>query len=134
MNSSNSSDVTAHLLLFSETDWDRGLPRDEVEAIMAKLDAWFADLYAQGKVLSAEPLHAGGKRISGAEGVVDGPFPESKEAIGGYLLLGVVDPEEALEIARRNPLLPYGLVIELRTVARECPTLTRVSKRLAAAG
>nr|MDQ3623431.1 YciI family protein [Verrucomicrobiota bacterium] len=53
--------------------------------------------------------------------VVDGPFAESKEAIGGYFLLTVADEDEAVAVARQCPLLEHGGVVEVRPVAPECP-------------
>jgi hypothetical protein len=58
-----------------------------------------------------------------AKGLVvsDGPFAESKEAIGGYLLLDVETIEEAIAIAQSSPSLAYGTSIEVRPVTEECP-------------
>jgi hypothetical protein len=53
--------------------------------------------------------------------VSDGPFAESKEAIGGYFLLDVATMDEAVAIARECPGLPYGIRVEVRPVAGECP-------------
>jgi hypothetical protein len=53
--------------------------------------------------------------------VSDGPFAESKEAIGGYFLLDVASFDDALAIARECPGLPYGVQVEVRPVAAECP-------------
>jgi hypothetical protein len=55
--------------------------------------------------------------------VADGPFAESKEAIGGYFLLQVKSIDEAVAIAQECPGLPYGAVVEVRPVAAECPIL-----------
>jgi hypothetical protein len=52
---------------------------------------------------------------------MDGPFAESKEAIGGYLVLDVETIEEAIAIAQSSPGLAYGGSIEVRPVAEECP-------------
>jgi hypothetical protein len=52
--------------------------------------------------------------------VVDGPFAETKEAIGGYVMLMVNDLEEATAIAQDHPGLPYGLQIEVRRLADSC--------------
>lgn len=46
--------------------------------------------------------------------VTDGPFAESKEALGGYYLIEAADLDEALEIAKEVPA-PYGGV-EVRPV------------------
>ncbi len=49
--------------------------------------------------------------------VADGPFAESKEAIGGYFYLTVANENEAIEIAKQCPGLEYGSVVEVRPVA-----------------
>ena len=84
--------------------------------------AWFKGLTAQGKAIAGNPLEPTGKIVSGKNGhVVDGPFAESKEAIGGYFLLTVADLDEAVAIAQDCPGLPFGAKIEVRPVAGECP-------------
>ena len=65
--------------------------------------------------------------------MADGPFAESKEAVGGYFLLQVEDLDEAVEIAKGCPLLEYGTTVEVRPVAAECPTFRRINQRLAEA-
>jgi len=53
--------------------------------------------------------------------VADGPFAESKEAIGGYFLLKVDSLDEAVAIAQECPGLPYGAKVEVRPVMARCP-------------
>jgi len=55
-------------------------------------------------------------RKDGAGGftVTDGPFVESKEALGGYYLIEAADLDEAIELAKQVPA-PFGGV-ELRPV------------------
>ena len=48
--------------------------------------------------------------------VTDGPFAESKEAIGGYWFIRADSLEEAVEIARGNPCLDYGAIVEVRPI------------------
>jgi hypothetical protein len=68
-------------------------------------------------------LEKEGKVVSGKNGrlVSDGPFAESKEAVGGYFLLEVNTLDEAVAIAQQCPGLPYGVKIEVRPVAETCP-------------
>jgi len=47
--------------------------------------------------------------------VTDGPFTESKELIGGFWLIQVKSKEEAVEWAKRAPMLD-GDIIEVRQV------------------
>ncbi|HWD20663.1 MAG TPA: YciI family protein, partial [Verrucomicrobiae bacterium] len=65
---------------------------------------------------------AEGKLVSGKGGrvVADGPFAESKEAIGGYFLLQVKSLDEAVAIAQDCPGLAHGVKVEVRPVASVC--------------
>jgi hypothetical protein len=65
--------------------------------------------------------------ISGTDGqfVVDGPFTETKEAVGGYLVLQADSANEAVEIARSIPTLRYGVSVEVRPILAECPIFQR---------
>ena len=78
---------------------------------------------AQGKAKPGRALERTGVIVSGKNGriITDGPFAESKEAIGGYLVLDVETIEEAIAIAQSSPSLAYGGSIEVRPVAEECP-------------
>jgi hypothetical protein len=60
--------------------------------------------------------------------VSDGPFAESKEAIGGYFLLDVASFDDAVVIARECPGLPYGVQVEVRPVAAECPLASELKQ------
>ena len=122
----NTQNENGHMLLFSSNEWYKELSHDEIQKVISQTKAWFERLNAQGKVKDGQALARKGAIVSGRNGrlVSDGPFAESKEAIGGYLLLDVETLEEAIEIARTNPALAYGASIEIRPVAEECPLNT----------
>ena len=65
------------------------------------------------------------------EEIPDGPFAESKEAIGGFFLLEVASLDEAAEIAKEFPGLNYGATVEVRPVAPECPLAFSSSEKSA---
>ena len=90
--------------------------------------AWFQRLTDQGKAIAGNPLEREGKLVSGKNGrvVSDGPFAEAKETIGGYFLLAVNTLDEAVAIAQECPGLPYGIRVEVRPVAGECPLAEEV--------
>ncbi len=92
--------------------------------------AWFERLKEEGKCLGGHPLEEEGKVVSGKQGrtIADGPFAESKEAIGGYFYLTVADENEAIEIAKQCPGLEYGSVVEVRPVAEECSIRQRAEE------
>jgi len=115
------------MLLFRGPHWDRGLSQQELQVAMDKVMSWFEGLNARGKVKTGQPLSAQGRTISGGNGglVSDGPFAESKEAVGGYLLVRADNLNEAVEIARSAPMLKYGITVEVRPILAECPIFQR---------
>jgi hypothetical protein len=112
-----------YMLLFRGNDWHKGLSPEEMQKVASQWMAWFNRLTAQGKATAGNPLEREGRIVSGKNGrvVADGPFAESKEAIGGYFLLQVPNLDEAVAIAKECPGLPYGSVVEVRPVAEERP-------------
>jgi hypothetical protein len=79
---------------------------------------WSRKLREQGRNLGANELAAGGVvlRARGGEVVVDGPYAETKEAIGGYFQISAADEAEAIEVAKGCPVLEFGGAVELRAV------------------
>jgi hypothetical protein len=124
-----------YLLLFRGTDWDKGLSPEEIQQVMNQLMAWFEGLHRQGKVKAGQPLGEEGRTVSGRNGrtIADGPFAESKEAVGGYLILQVDDLDEAVAIAKAFPCLDHGASVEVRPVVEDCPTFQRAREQLAQA-
>jgi hypothetical protein len=110
------------MLIFRGNEWHKGLSPEEMQTVSSQWMAWFKRLLDEGKAIAGNPLEPRGKIVSGKNGRVisDGPFAESKEAIGGYFLLKVSDFDEAVAIAKQCPGLPYGAKIEVRPVASAC--------------
>ena len=129
---STQTTTSEYMLLFRGAHWDKNLSPEEIQKIMGQWNAWFERLSLQGKVKSAHPLEREGKLVSGkGRTIADGPFAESKEAIGGYFLLELDDFNEALEIAKECPTLEYGVTVEVRPVAEQCRHMQRVNEKLA---
>ena len=128
------STTTDYLFLIRGSDWDKGLSPEEIQKVMSQTMRWFENLHQQGRVKGGQPLGAEGKTISGKKATVsDGPFVESKETIGGYLIVQAGDLDEAVTIARTFPNLAYGSSIEVRPLAEECATYQRAKQQLALA-
>jgi hypothetical protein len=125
--------TSEYMLLFRGTHWDKRLSPEEIQMVMSQWTSWFDRLTQQGKIKSAQPLVREGQIVSWKKGqtVSDGPFAESKEAIGGYFLLKVKDPDEAVAIAKECPTLKYGVTVEVRPVAEQCAHMQRVNEQLA---
>jgi hypothetical protein len=78
------------------------------------------DLTRRGVLLGAQSLAgpSSGVRIrrrGGRETLVDGPFAEAKEIVGGFFLLGVESRDEALALAAECPAAEWS-TLELRAL------------------
>ena len=129
----NTQTQNEYMLLFRGTHWDKGLSPEEIQKMVGQWYAWFERLTQEGKCKAGHPLEREGKIVSSRKGrtVADGPFAESKEAIGGYFLLQVDDLNEAVEIANQCPGLDYGIDVEVRPVAEQCTARARANEALA---
>lgn len=132
LNARTNPEITGYLLIMRGKDWDLNLKDDELQEAIDRTTKWFDALMKSGKVKGGNALDRGGVVVSGRNGstVTDGPFPESKEAIGGYLLLDVPTFDEAVQIARSSPGVSFGVSVEVRPVMNECPVFKRVRERL----
>ena len=111
------------MLLYRSDEWYNRLSNEELQELIDQNKAWFEKLTVQGKAKPGRALERRGAFVSGKNGrfVTDGPFAESKEAIGGYLVLDVDTLEKAIAIAQTIPTLAHGGSIEVRPLAEECP-------------
>ena len=126
-----SEPISEYLLLFRGPHWDAVLPPEQLNEAMAKVMAWFDGLREQGKVKAGQPLASHGRIVAAGKGkVADGPFIESKEAVGGYLILQDTNLNEATIIARSCPTVEWGTTIEVRPLLDECPVFKRARERL----
>jgi hypothetical protein len=106
------------LLIYSPTD---NTPTEE--QIAAEMPNWFeytTALQESGAMVAGDALEpsdtATTVRVRDGETLLsDGPFAETKEALGGYYLVDVPDLDAALEWAAKVPNVGYGSV-EVRPV------------------
>jgi hypothetical protein len=89
-------------------------------ALVERMSRYNDSLTKAGVLLTLDGLHppSAGARVAFAGGkpaVTDGPFAEAKECVGGYWMIQVKSRAEAIEWARRAPMLD-GDVIEVRQV------------------
>ncbi len=74
------------------------------EQLYVEMGKFIEETTAAGILLATGGLEAGGIRMTSVGDeitIVDGPFTEAKEAVGGFALVEVSSKEEALELARR---------------------------------
>lgn len=98
------------------------LAKDEaaIGAFEKEVQARDRDLEARGVLIMASPLKRVREAVTvrvrdGRMSATDGPFAETKEQLGGFMLVDVRDLNEAIQIAERSPLAKVGS-IEVRPV------------------
>lgn len=119
------SPATEYLLL-SRGQWDPARSKEEIQAAIDSFYAWHEKLVAEGKFKSGQRLATGGVVVS-HDGIMDGPFTESKEVIGGYWFIVAGSLREAAAIAAQSPCLACGLTYEIRPIETERASAFRVS-------
>ncbi|WP_118953355.1 YciI family protein [Taibaiella helva] len=91
--------------------------RPSPEQIQERMN-WMGSLAAQNKLAdkgnSLSPVSA--KTVKPGNVVSDGPFTEIKEFIAGYVIVKTETIEEAVELAKANPIFKTGGSIEVREV------------------
>ncbi len=104
-----------YTLLFSESAAEFAKREDPAEspAYWAAWGAYIGAVRESGKMVSGYGLLPPGTATTvrirdGKREVHDGPYAESKEMLGGYLVLEAADLDEALEWAARSPSTGYG--------------------------
>ena len=105
--------MSKFLLLLNENpaanpDWSP----QEMQAIIDRYRAWRESL--GGRVLDGQKLKdEGGKVLRRAEAevrILDGPYTEAKEVLGGFFLVEAESYTEAVELSRSCPHLEHGWI------------------------
>jgi hypothetical protein len=95
------------------------LSPEEMQGVVARYIQWADEMAGQGKLRGGNKLEDGTARHMTSDGgqiaVTDGPFPETKEVVGGYFLVAAASYEEAVQLASTCPHLDFGR-IEVRRV------------------
>ncbi|OGB08324.1 MAG: dehydrogenase [Burkholderiales bacterium RIFCSPHIGHO2_12_FULL_69_20] len=111
-----------YLLLIIEPPAQRGT-RTEAEGreAYARMQRFGEALQAQGRLKAVQSLasHASAVRVRGSghrAQVLDGPFAEAKEMVGGFFLVDCASLAEAVDLARDCPAAEWATV-EVRALA-----------------
>lgn len=111
------------LLIYFDESWgQRSLA--ERQQIYAEQTQVAQELTSNGQYLGGAPLHPATTATSvrirdGKRLLTDGPFAETREQLGGYMLIDVPDLDAAIAVAARSAVARVGTV-EVRPV-REGP-------------
>jgi hypothetical protein len=112
----------AYMLLIVEPTEQRGTRTPaQGEAAYASMVAFGADLKARGLLVASESLASQREAVrvqkrDGRTRLIDGPFAEAKEMIGGFFLLNCHTREEAVAIAESCPAAQW-CTVEVRKLA-----------------
>jgi hypothetical protein len=108
------------LLIYTPLDSDQAPSPEDMQAEMPKWFAYGEEAEKAGVFVAGDALQpletATTVRVRDGETVIsDGPFAETKEALGGYYVLDVPDLDEAMKWAAKIPNVHYAS-IEVRPV------------------
>jgi len=115
-----------YLLMFTDTEEAVSRPQEECERDFQTMMGWWGEHRAAGRILEGEklahPETATTVRRDGERTVmIDGPFIESKEWIGGYALVDVENLDQALEMAST---WPWPAAVEVRPLDERRPAVS----------
>lgn len=102
-------------LVISRGQWDADASPQDIQAAIDQFYDWHEDLVAKGQMKRGQRL-ARDARLVTRERIIDGPFAEAKEVVGGYWWILAHSLDEAARIAADNPCLAYGLSFEVRPI------------------
>ncbi|MGH8781709.1 YciI family protein [Paraburkholderia sp.] len=113
--------MTYMLLIVEPAEQRNERTEEEGRALYDRMLGFAADLKSRGVLIDAQSL-ASTKRAArlqvrgGERRLVDGPFAEAKEMVGGFFLLDCTTREEALEYAAACPAAQW-CTVEVRETA-----------------
>ena len=113
-------------LLLSRGQWDAARSPEGIQAAIDAFYAWHERLVAEGRFKSGQRLAKPAKLVTRA-GIIDGPFTEAKEVVGGYWFIRADSLDEAARIAADNPCIACGLAFEIRPIEAERASAWRES-------
>lgn len=84
---------------------------------------WLGSIAAQNKLVDKGntllPISGSAKTVKSDNVVTDGPYTEIKEFISGYIVVKTETIDEAVEIAKGNPIFKIGGSIEVREILKK---------------
>jgi hypothetical protein len=105
------------MLIYPKRGSHEALGEDEAESVSAEYWAFREDPRCLGgghlqPVETATTVRYGG--VGGENLIIDGPYADTKEVLGGYFVFDASDMDEALEVAQRIPAVRLGGAVEIR--------------------
>lgn len=96
-----------------------GMSPEELQTSMKKWMDWIGGIAAQGNLVDrGNQLANEGNVVRPAKVVTDGPYIETKESVGGFIMVRAESLDEATEMAKGCPILSAGGNVEVRPIIR----------------
>jgi hypothetical protein len=97
-----------YMVLLTRGEWEETAPQDEREKIYSAIGEWWTELASQRKIVGGHqlmPPHTATTVVfdKGESKVIDGPYMEAKEAVGGYGIFEAADLDEVIALVRTLP-------------------------------
>ena len=127
MTANDPADASTDYLVLSRGQWDREAAPEAIQAAIDAFYPWLDAHIAAGRMKTGERLARAGATVSRKAVVVDGPYGETKELVGGCWFVVARSLEAAAALLATSPTLAHGLFYEVRPVDRERATAYRRS-------
>jgi hypothetical protein len=125
---SNQPSLSEYLVI-CRGQWDKTATDGQIQKVIDQFYVWLDGLVEDGKMRRGQRLTYEGRTVGRRNTIMDGPFGESKEVVGGYWFVIAHNIDEAAQIAAGNPCLEYGLVLEIRPIDPNIATLDNTGPR-----
>jgi hypothetical protein len=90
---------------------------EQIQATTMRWMDWIKSISLQNKLVDrGNRLMPSGKLVKGNNIVVNGPYTEIKESIGGYTLIRTDSYDDAIVLAKACPILTVGGNVEVREI------------------
>jgi len=107
----------AKYMLLLKGGVSKGYSAEDLQKMVEKYMAWADKLRTEDRYRAGEELQTSGKVLrKEGQRVVDGPYVETKETVGGFFLIEAKNFDDAITISRECPHLDFGGEIEIHEV------------------
>ena len=107
-----------YMLLFRVGDRFQQASPDELQQIMLRSKEWVGEIAKNGRLNGIIRLQRNGAVLQGKQQQLsEGPLTEDGKIVNGYVVIKAGSLNEAVEIAKGNPIFDYEGVMEVREVA-----------------
>lgn len=106
-------------LVISRGQWHKDAAPEDIQHAIEAFYPWLEQNIAKGRMRTGSRLKREGATVSTSGTVVDGPYGETKELIGGYWTIIARSLTEAADLAAQNPCMRFGLFYEIRPLDPE---------------